>query len=171
MKKHSAGLVVFRQTGEEPEVLIAHMGSPWWAKKDIGAWSIPKGLIEENEDPLDTAKREFGEELGLPVPEGEFIELGTIEQNNNKTVSAWAIEANMDVSSVKSITFKAEWPPKSGKMQEFPEIDRAGWFGLPEAAQKIVPGQAKLLEKLANILHIPFSPEDTPKPSKQGSLF
>jgi predicted NUDIX family NTP pyrophosphohydrolase len=171
MKAHSAGLVVFRQTGQQPEVLLAHMGSPWWAKKDIGAWTIPKGLIEEDEDPFSAAKREFGEELGLPVPEGEFIELGKIEQNNNKDVVAWAVEADIDVSNIKSNTAKIEWPPRSGKTQEFPEIDRAAWFSLAEAAQKTVKGQAELFERLANILHVPLGPETIPDPPAQASLF
>src|SRR4051794_30477393 len=98
MKAHSAGLVVYRFKDGQPEVLLAHMGTPWWAKKDVGAWTIPKGLIEQNEEPLQAAKREFGEELGLAVPEGEFTELGDIDQHNNKTVTAWAIESDVDVS-------------------------------------------------------------------------
>ncbi|MGH7157027.1 MAG: NUDIX domain-containing protein [Candidatus Saccharimonadales bacterium] len=167
MKKHSAGLIVFRRTSDGPEVLIAHMGSPWWAKKDIGAWSIPKGEIEEGEDALQTAKREFAEELGLPSPKGEYIQLGVIEQHNNKTVAAWAIEANVDASSIKSNTFKVEWPPKSGKMQDFPEIDRAEWFSLSEAAKRVVRGQAELFERLAKHLDVNLE-ADSPQ---QGSLF
>lgn len=171
MKRHSAGIIVYRTKNGEPEVLLAHMGAPWWAKKDIGAWTIPKGEVEESEDPFQTAKREFGEELGLPLPDGQFIELGSIEQNNNKTVTAWAVAADMDVSEIKSNTFKAEWPPKSGKTQEFPEIDKAAWFSLAKAAQKSVKGQAELFERLANILHVPFGSEEIPKPPAQGSLF
>lgn len=171
MKAHSAGLVAFRQTGSQPEVLLAHMGSPWWAKKDIGAWTIPKGLIEENEDPLDTAKREFSEELGMAAPDGEFIGLGDIQQNNNKTVSAWAVEADINVSNIKSNIFEAEWPPGSGQTQEFPEIDRAAWFGLAEAAQKAVPGQAGLFERLAEILKVPFQPDSAIGKGQQASLF
>jgi len=171
MKAHSAGLVVYRMSSGQPEVLLAHMGAPWWAKKDVGAWSIPKGLIEAGEDPYETAQREFGEELGLAVPEGEFVELGEIEQHNRKTVTAWAIEADIDVGAIKSNTFKAEWPPRSGKTQEFPEIDRAAWFTLAEAAQKCVRGQAQLFERLANHLHVPFGPEEASSPPQQGSLF
>ncbi|HVS78769.1 MAG TPA: NUDIX domain-containing protein [Candidatus Saccharimonadales bacterium] len=171
MKAHSAGLVVYRMKSGQPEVLMAHMGAPWWAKKDIGAWTIPKGGIDKGEEPLAAAKREFTEELGLPLPEGEYSELGDIEQHNNKTVTAWAVEADFDVKDIKSNTFKAEWPPKSGQQQEFPEIDRAAWMSLPEATQKAVPGQAALFEKLADILHIPFGSEEIPPASKQGSLF
>jgi predicted NUDIX family NTP pyrophosphohydrolase len=171
MKKRSAGIIVYRLKDGMPQVLMAHMGSPWWAKKDIGAWTIPKGEIEEGEEPLQTAKREFTEELGLQVPEGEFMELEPIEQNNNKTVQAWAVEAEPDISDIKSNTFKAEWPPRSGLTQEFPEIDRAAWLTLAEAAQKSVKGQAGLFEQLANRLHVPFGAEDIPKPPQQGSLF
>jgi predicted NUDIX family NTP pyrophosphohydrolase len=171
MKKHSAGLVVYRMKDGLPEVLMAHLGSPWWAKKDAGAWTIPKGGIEENEEPFDTAKREFSEELGLGVPEGEFIELGDISQNNNKVVTAWAVESDIDVTDITSNTTKIEWPPRSGKMQEFPEIDRAAWFGLAEAAQKCVKGQAEFFERLANELHVPFGAEEIPEPPAQASLF
>ena len=157
--------------GGLPQVLLAHMGSPWWAKKDIGAWTIPKGEVEEGEEPLDTAKREFTEELGLQVPEGKLLELGMIEQHNNKTVTAWAIEADIDASNIESNKVEIEWPPRSGKKQQFPEIDRANWFGLAEAVQKTVRGQAELFEKLANILHVPFGAEEIPDPPAQGSLF
>ncbi|MBX4190651.1 NUDIX domain-containing protein [Candidatus Saccharibacteria bacterium] len=171
MKKHSAGLIVYRIKDGEPEVLMAHMGSPWWAKKSVGAWSIPKGEVEEGEEPLDTAKREFTEELGLQVPEGKYLELGTIEQHNNKSVSAWAVEADLDISKTKSMTFSVEWPPHSGKTQEFPEIDRAAYMSLAEAAQKSVRGQAELFERLANELHVPFGAENIPEAPAQGSLF
>jgi predicted NUDIX family NTP pyrophosphohydrolase len=171
MKVHSAGLVVYRQTTGEPEVLLAHMGSPWWAKKDIGAWTIPKGTIEAGEEPLEAARREFMEELGVNVPEGDLIELGDIQQHNNKTVTAWALEADVDVSNIKSNKVKIEWPPRSGKTQEFPEIDRAAWFSLPVAAQKSVRGQAELFQRLANILQVPFGPEVIPEPPVQPSLF
>ena len=171
MKKHSAGIIVYRLKGGPPEVLVAHMGSPWWAKKDIGAWSLPKGEVEEGEEPLQTAKREFTEELGLQVPEGEFIELGAIEQNNNKVVSGWAIEDEPDINDFKPNMIKIEWPPKSGKQQEFAEIDRVAWMSLIDAAQKSVKGQAELYERLANYLHVPLGSEDIPEAPKQGSLF
>jgi predicted NUDIX family NTP pyrophosphohydrolase len=171
MKKHSAGLIVYRMQNGLPQVLMAHMGAPWWAKKDIGAWTIPKGEIEEGEDPLQTARREFTEELGLQPPENEYVPLGSIEQNNNKTVTAWAAEGDFDISQIQSNTFKAEWPPRSGKIQEFPEVDRAAWLGLAEAGQKSVRGQAELFERLANLLHVPFGAEEIPEAPQQGSLF
>lgn len=171
MKAHSAGLVVYRMRQGQPEVLLAHMGAPWWAKKDAGAWTIPKGGIEENEEPLAAAKREFTEELSLPLPGGEYTRLDDVEQHNNKTVSAWAVEADLDISDIRSNTFKAEWPPRSGKIREFPEVDRAAWFGLAEAAQKSVRGQAGLFEQLANLLHVPFGAERIPPPPAQNSLF
>jgi predicted NUDIX family NTP pyrophosphohydrolase len=171
MKAHSAGLIVYRLRNGQPEVLMAHMGAPWWVKKDVGAWTIPKGLINEGEEPLEAAKREFQEELGLQIPEGEFVELGDIDQHNNKTVTAWAIEADFDVSNIKSNTFKAEWPPKSGRTQEFPEIDRADWLTLTVAGQKAVRGQAELFARLANYLHMPLGSEEIPHQPSQGSLF
>ena len=169
MKAHSAGIIVYRLKGGRLEVLLAHMGTPWWAKKDVGAWTIPKGLINEGEKPFEAARREFQEELGQPAPEGKFMVLGDIEQNNRKIVSAWAVEADPDVSHIKSNTTTIEWPPHSGQMQEFPEIDRAAWFGLAEAAQKCVRGQAELFERLAGHLQVPMSGQP-PEPA-QGSLF
>lgn len=148
MKKHSAGLLVFRRTNKELEVLLAHMGTPWWSKKDVGAWTVPKGEIEEGEDPLDAAKREFEEEFSLPVPGGKLIDLGSIDQHNNKTVSVWAVEGDLDASKIKSNTVEIEWPPKSGKKQKFPEIDRAAWFNVPDAAHKTVRGQTEIFKKL-----------------------
>lgn len=171
MKKSSAGLLVYRYTQDGVEVILGHMGGPWFAKKDRGAWSIPKGLIEEGEELLNTAKREFSEELGLQPPEGNYLELGTIEQHNNKNVVAWAVEADIDVTNIKSNTFEMQWPPKSGKIQEFPEIDRAGWFSLAQAAQKAVKGQAQLFETLAEKLNLEFKPLPVDKVSEQKSLF
>ncbi len=165
MKKHSAGLIVFRRKGNDVEVLLAHMGTPWWAKKDIGAWTIPKGLVDAGETPFEAAKREFKEELSLPVPDGEFIELGDIEQHNNKIVSAWAVEADMDVSDTKSNVTRIEWPPRSGQMQDFPEIDRAEWFSLATASTKVVRGQSELFERLADKLGIAIEHSEPEQPS------
>lgn len=169
MKKLSAGLLVYRFRDETPQVLIAHMGSPWWAKKDKGAWSIPKGEYEDGDDPLATAQREFKEELGLPAPEGELVELGAIEQKNNKTVTAWAVEADLDVSNTKSNTFTMEWPPRSGKQVEFPEIDRAEYFDLETAAQKLIPEQVELINRLRQYLAV--EPPAKPAEPEQSSLF
>jgi predicted NUDIX family NTP pyrophosphohydrolase len=163
--KMSAGLLVYRIKGGQLEVLIAHMGAPWWARKDKGAWSIPKGLIEEGEENLAAAKREFSEEIGQPAPENSYLELGEIKQKNNKTVTAWAVEANIDTSKIKSNTFKAEWPPRSGQTQEFPEIDRVAWFLPAEAMEKVVSGQDELIKRLAEKLGMPLKIEQ-PKQEK-----
>ena len=125
MKKQSAGLLVYRIKSGQIEVLIAHMGGPFHANKDAGHWSLPKGEYQEGEDPLEVARREFKEELGIESPEGKLIELGTIEYKNKKTVVAWGVQADLDVSHTTSNTFETEWPPRSGKIQEFPEIDKA----------------------------------------------
>lgn len=127
------------------------MGSPWWARKDKGAWSIPKGEFTA-EEPLAAARREFKEELGLEPPEGKLVNLGEIKQKNNKMVTAWAVEADLDISRVQSNTVSIEWPPRSGRMQEFPEIDRAAYTEIGRAAEKIVAGQQALLERLAEAL-------------------
>jgi predicted NUDIX family NTP pyrophosphohydrolase len=166
--KKSAGILVYRMKDGRLEVLIAHMGSPWWANKDKGAWSIPKGEYEEEEDPKEAARREFGEELGKPIPEGEWLEMGTIEQKNKKTVVAWAVEGDLDVSSITSNTFNIEWPPRSGKMQEFPEIDRAGWFSLEEASKKLIEAQTEFLKRLSDKLEVSFKKPVAPE---QSSLF
>lgn len=171
MKNHSAGLVVYRLSSSTAEVILGHMGGPWFAKKDIGAWSIPKGLVEEGEEPFETTKREFSEELGLPAPEGEYLELGVIQQHNNKKVTAWAVQSSIDVTTAKSNTFEIEWPPKSGKKQKFAEIDRAEWFSLTEAAPKVIKGQAELFERLAEKLQIEFKPSIVDEKPQQKSLF
>lgn len=168
MKKRAAGILVFRRSEKGPEVLLAHMGSPWWARKDIGAWTIPKGEILEGEEPLEAAKREFKEELSFSVPQGELIDLGSIEQHNKKTVSVWAVEGDLDASKIKSNTVEIEWPPKSGKYQTFPEIDRAGWFNLNEASQKTVRGQSEIFKRLAEYLGVNIESADKPS---QPSLF
>ncbi len=129
------------------------MGGPFWAKKDDGAWSIPKGLPDEGEEPVDAARREFAEELGLPVPPGELVALGEFRQSSKKTVVAWALElpagTDLDLDDVRSNTFEMEWPPRSGNMRSFPEIDRAAWFDLDSARQKVVSGQAAVFDLLS----------------------
>jgi predicted NUDIX family NTP pyrophosphohydrolase len=127
--------------------MLVHSGGPIWAKKDIGTWSIPKGLPEKNENPLDTAKREFKEEAGFEV-DGEFIYLGEIVQPSKKTVRAWALEKDLDVTNIVSNTFKLEWPKKSGKIQEYPEVDKADWFDIELAKKKIRKGQIGFIDRL-----------------------
>ncbi|TIT47767.1 MAG: NUDIX domain-containing protein, partial [Mesorhizobium sp.] len=127
MAKRSAGLLIYRRSGGDIEVLLVHPGGPFWAKKDDGAWSIPKGLVDQGEDELAAARRETGEELGMKV-EGAFARLGDYRQPGGKIVSAWSVEADIDVTAISSNTFTMEWPPRSGSMKEFPEVDRAGWF-------------------------------------------
>ena len=131
------------------EVLLIHPGGPFWAKRNEGAWSIPKGEIEPGETALDVARREFQEELGSPPPDGELTSLGSIRQSGGKIVHAWSARGDLDVGSVKSVTFSMEWPPRTGRMQEFPEVDRAAWFALDEARRMILPSQMPLLERLA----------------------
>lgn len=168
----SAGLLVYRFKDGQPEVFIVHNGGPYWAKKDDGVWSLPKGEIEEGDEPLATAKREFLEETGLPLPEGDIFELGKITYpKGDKEVIAWAVEGDFDISLLKSNTFEMEWPPRSGKRREFPEIDRGGWFTLQEAASKLFPPNLLFLERLASHLNVPFGSEQIPHESEQGSLF
>jgi predicted NUDIX family NTP pyrophosphohydrolase len=148
----SAGLLLYRRT-PTLEVLLAHMGGPYFARRDDGAWTIPKGEHDGGEEALAAARREFAEELGAPPPDGvDYRPLGTIRQRNGKQVTAWAVEADFDVSTVVSNTFEIEWPPRSGRRQAFPEIDRAEWFDLETAARKMVAGQAVLLDRLAAAL-------------------
>lgn len=165
MKKLSAGLLVYRIKDGELQVLLAHMGTPWWAAKDRGAWTIPKGEYTD-EEPLAAARREFKEELSLEPPEGDLIELGQIEQNNNKLVTAWAVQADLDLGNIKSNTLNIEWPPHSGHFQDFPEIDKARYFELDQAEPKLVAGQYELLTRLADKLG--YKPPSQPE---QGSLF
>jgi predicted NUDIX family NTP pyrophosphohydrolase len=153
--RRSAGVLLFRRAGEDLEVLLVHPGGPFWAKRDLGAWSIPKGECEDGEDPLATAWREFGEELGTHPAlalQGEPLELGEVRQKAGKTVLAWAIAGDVDPDQITSNTFTMEWPPRSGRSQEFPEVDRAGWFGLAEARERINPAQAVLLDRLSEAL-------------------
>ena len=148
--KRSAGILLHRRNANGAiEVLLVHPGGPFWAKKDAGAWSIPKGEYEDGEDARAAALREYEEELGAAAPEGELVELGEVRQRSGKVVTAWALAGDADADAIRSNTFTIEWPPRSGRTREFPEVDRAGWFGLDEAREKIVPGQAPLLDRLA----------------------
>jgi predicted NUDIX family NTP pyrophosphohydrolase len=147
MAAHSAGLLVFRRGAAGPEVLLVHPGGPFWAKKDAAAWSIPKGLIEDGEDELAAARREVEEEIGTRI-EGQFYRLGEYRQRGGKIVIAWAVEAevDIDIAAITSNTFRVEWPPRSGIVKEFPEVDRAGWFTIEEAEEKILEGQKAILK-------------------------
>ena len=151
MSKKSAGILLFRKSNKDLEVFLVHPGGPFWINKDVGSWSIPKGEFEDGESPLEAAKREFEEETGINIS-GEFIELSPIKQKSGKTVYAWAVEGNIDPSEIKSNEFEIEWPPKSGKMKTFPEIDKAGWFYLHEAKKKIIEAQSTFMDELKNIL-------------------
>jgi len=148
MAKKSAGILLYRFTNKILEVFLVHPGGPFWAKKDIGIWSIPKGEFTEGEEPLDAAKREFKEELGQDFAGAGLIPLSPVKQKNGKIVYAWASSGDIDPAAVKSNTFEMEWPPKSGKMQEFPEVDRGQWFSASEAKEKIIDAQAALIEEL-----------------------
>ncbi|HKO38142.1 MAG TPA: NUDIX domain-containing protein [Solirubrobacterales bacterium] len=148
--KRSAGILLFRRRGDRTEFLLVHPGGPFWKKKDAGAWSIPKGQIESEEEPRACAIRELEEELG-PAPQldlEQLIELGSIRQRAGKVVEAWAAEAEFDPETLDSNTFSMEWPPRSGSQQEFPEVDRAEWFAPAAAREKILPAQAELLDRL-----------------------
>jgi predicted NUDIX family NTP pyrophosphohydrolase len=147
--KRSAGILLHRRRNGDREVLLVHPGGPFWAKKDAGAWSIPKGEYQDGEDARTCALREFAEELGAPPPDGELVDLGQVRQKSGKVVTAWALAGDADADAIESNTFTMEWPPRSGKMREFPEVDRAAWFGLDEARERILPAQAPLLDRLA----------------------
>lgn len=172
MKKQAAGLLVYRRKDASIEVLIIHNGGPWFKNKDKGFWSVPKGEYTD-EDPQDAAKREFKEELSIEPPSGKWLDLGTIEQKGGKVVAAWAVEGDLDVRHFKSNTVKKEWPPRSGRIMEWPEVDKAEWFKIEEASKKLNQAQVAFLERLSDKLGIAFDasaePEDE-KP-KQNSLF
>jgi predicted NUDIX family NTP pyrophosphohydrolase len=149
MPKRSAGLILFKREAGELRVLLVHPGGPFWQKRDRGSWSIPKGEYAEDEDPRTVALREFKEETGVALAPGNFIPLGDVRQAGGKVVTAWALEGEIDPETIVSNTFEMVWPPKSGRRQTFPEIDRAGWFTLAEAADKMLDGQRPFLERLA----------------------
>ncbi len=148
MAKRSAGILLYRGKGAGLELLLVHPGGPFWAKKDLGAWSIPKGEYQEGEDALAVARREFEEELGSPAPALDAIELGELAQPSRKLITAYAIEGDFDATTLKSNLFEMEWPPKTGRLQSFPEVDRAQWFTLEEARDKILPGQRPFIDRL-----------------------
>ena len=153
MSKKSGGILPFRFRNNHLEVMLAHPGGPLWAGKDEGAWSISKGLFEENESPLDAAKREFKEETGFEI-EGDFIELGRIKQPSGKIVFVWAAEKDLDETKMVSNKFSLEWPKRSGIMREYPEIDRAGWFEIELARKKILKGQQGFIDRLLSAIEL-----------------
>jgi predicted NUDIX family NTP pyrophosphohydrolase len=148
MARQSAGIVLYRFAGEEPQVLLVHPGGPFWRNRDAGAWSIPKGEYAADEDPLAVAKREFEEELGMPAPSGEYVRLGEVRQRGGKTVIAFAIQGDFDPRQLESNRFEIEWPPKSGRRALFPEVDKAEWFALAEARTRIIGGQLPFIDSL-----------------------
>jgi predicted NUDIX family NTP pyrophosphohydrolase len=148
MAVRSAGILLYRLRPAGPEVLLVHPGGPYWARRDAGAWSIPKGEHAEGEDALECARREFEEETGSAPPAGELAGLGEVRLRSGKRVSGWAAEGDLDPEAVRSNTFELEWPPRSGRRQEFPEVDRAGWFGLDEARGRMLPAQVPFLDRL-----------------------
>ncbi len=147
--KTSAGILLYRRTADGLEVLIGHMGGPFWARKDAGAWSVPKGEPEGDEPLEATARREFAEELGLPVPDGDLEPLGEVRQSGGKTVHVWALAGDLDPDLVVPGTFRLEWPPRSGTFRDFPEMDRVAWTPLVEARSRLVSGQRVFLDRLA----------------------
>jgi predicted NUDIX family NTP pyrophosphohydrolase len=152
MARRSAGILLYRRRGGAVEVLLVHPGGPFWANKDLGAWSIPKGEVEAGQDPLAVAVREFEEETGRRPPEAELVALGEVRQRGGKVVAAWAAEGDLDPAAVTSNTFAIEWPPRSGTRREFPEVDRAGWFDLDTAREKLVAAQAELVDRLGAVV-------------------
>lgn len=150
--KTSAGILLFRVRDEQVEVLLVHPGGPFWAKKDLGAWFVVKGELGPGEEPLAAAKREFSEELGSQPPAGEFIALGTVKHKSGKLVHAWAVEGELDPATIHSNTFTLEWPPRSGRQQQFPEVDQARFFSFPEGARRIHPTEREFMARLAAIL-------------------
>ena len=149
--RQSAGLLLFRRLASRLEVFLVHPGGPYWARKDLGAWSIPKGEFTAGEDALAAARREFTEETGTEVP-GTLVPLQAVRQAGGKVVHAWAVEGDCDAASIRSNSFTLEWPPRSGRTREFPEVDRAEWFEIEEARQRLLPSQVPLLDQLEHLL-------------------
>jgi predicted NUDIX family NTP pyrophosphohydrolase len=168
MAKLSAGILLYRKAPAGYEALLVHPGGPFWAKKDLGAWSMPKGEFAEGEEPLAAAKREFEEEVGSPPPDGQYQTLGEMKQSSGKIVHAFGLQADFDLENFKSNLFEMEWPPKSGQTQEFPESDKAAWVGLATAKQKLVKGQVVFIDRLAEQLGADVAGPEVPS---QASLF
>ena len=160
--KRSAGLLMYRRTSLGLEALLAHPGGPFFRNRDLGAWTLPKGLVEESEEAIAAARREFEEETGFTVPLAELLELGTVRLRSGKIVEAWAVEGDCDTSLVSSNTFELEWPPRSGNIQHFPEVDRAEFFSLAEARKRINPAQSPFIDRLEELFGSP--------PGNVGSL-
>jgi predicted NUDIX family NTP pyrophosphohydrolase len=169
MPKRSAGLLLFRRS-TRLEFFLVHPGGPFWARKDDGAWSLPKGEYSDPENPLEAAKREFQEETGISV-DGDFLPLGELRQPGGKLVTAWALEKDVDPALVKSNLFSMEWPPKSRKTQEFPEIDRAAWFSISQARTKLLKGQLAFIDRLMKKLSVTIEDDSQMTPPEQSSLF
>ena len=150
----SAAIILFRRVGAEIEILIVHPGGPLWARRDDGAWSIPKGEYDAGEEPLAAAHREFAEEIGTPAPDGEPLALGEVRLKSGKRVVAWALEGDLDADAIRSNMFELQWPPRSGRLQEFPEVDRAGWFEPAAARVKLNPAQAEFVDRLLDMLDL-----------------
>ncbi len=161
MPRTSSGILLFRRSRDpdrsEPEVLLVHPGGPAWSRRDIGAWSIPKGELDPGEDELAAARREFAEELGSPPPAGEPLALGEVRLKSGKRVTAWALEGDLDADAIVSNTFELQWPPRSGRTQRFPEVDRAGWFTPADARERLNPAQAAFVDRLLTSLGLDAS--------------
>jgi predicted NUDIX family NTP pyrophosphohydrolase len=171
VKSYSNGILLFRFRDKRLEIILVHPGGPIWAKKDYGVWSIPKGLPEGYEKPLDTAKREFKEETGFEV-DGDFIDMGELSQSSNKIVHVWALEKDLDIISVVSNTFTLEWPKNSGKIRKYPEVDRAEWFDIEIAKKKIIKGQIGFIDRLMDIINYSHEKHfDREKRYRQTTLF
>ncbi len=169
MPKLSAGILLYRIQNKHLKVLLVHPGGPFWAKKDLGSWSVPKGEYTDNEEPLVAAKREFQEETGFQPPASKLIELGEVAYSNKKLI-VWALEGDIDAKKIMSETFSIEWPPKSGKQQTFPEVDRADWFDTSTAQEKLVNGQRILITRLAKKLGVTLPAVEPPSSTITGQI-